>query len=178
MTKSNKVEKNRISDKTVEYLVNRYISLLKDSFKEKLLSVAVFGSVARGTAIFPQSDIDVLIVLEGAEKLSFGERFKSLTDVEEKLSKTEEYSRFKNTFGSSPSIQEIILAPVELKAHPPVLLDLTTDVLIIYDTGILKEELIKLKKRLKELGARRVIRKDSWFWILKPDLKLGEAVEI
>jgi len=165
-------------DKIVKKLVNRYAVLLKESFKEKLLSIAVFGSVARGTANFPQSDIDVLIVLEGAEKLSFGERFKSLTDVEEKLSTTEEYSQFKNTFGSSPNIQEIILAPVELKAHPPVLLDLTTDVIILHDTGILKEELIKLKNKLKELGARRVVQKDSWFWILKPDLKLGETVEI
>lgn len=178
MAKSNRVEKNRISDKTAEYLVNRYATLLKDSFKGKLLSVAVFGSVAQGTANFPQSDIDILIVLEGAEKLSFGERFKSLTDVEEKLSKIEEYLQFKNAFGSSPNIQEIILAPVELKAHPPVMLDLTTDVIIIYDTGILKEEIKKLKNRLKELGARKVVQKDSWFWILKPDLKLGETVEI
>jgi predicted nucleotidyltransferase len=165
-------------DNRAQDILSRYTALLKDSFKGKLLSVAVFGSVARGTANFPQSDIDVLIVLEGAEKLSFGERFKSLIDVEEKLSRTEEYSRFKKAYGSSPNIQEIILAPVELRAHPPVILDLTTDVIIIYDTGILKEEIKKLKKRLQELGARRVVRKDSWFWILKPDLKLGETVEL
>jgi len=30
--------------------------------------------------------------------------------------------------------------------------------------------------RLKELGAKRVERKGSWFWILKPDLKPGEIV--
>lgn len=165
-------------DHRVQHILSRYTKILKECFKEKLLSVAVFGSVARGTANFPQSDIDILIVVEGAEKLSFGERFKSLTDVEEKLSITEEYSQFKNTFGSSPNIQEIILAPVELKAHPPVILDLTSDVIIIYDTGILKEEIKKLKNRLKELGARRVVQKDSWFWILKPDLKLGETVEL
>ncbi len=165
-------------DYRVKHILSRYTRILKECFKEKLLSAAVFGSVARGTANFPQSDIDVLIVLEGAEKLSFGERFKSLTDVEEKLSITEEYLQFKNTFGSSPNIQEIILAPVELKAHPPVILDLATDVIILHDTGILKREIDKLKKRLKELGAKRVEQKDSWFWILKPDLKLGETVEL
>ncbi len=159
-------------------LLKMYSIILKENFKERLLSTAVFGSVARGTAKFPQSDIDIIIVLEGAEKLSFGERFELLTDAEEKLSKTKEYAEFKNLLGSRPNIQEIILAPVELKAHPPVLLDLTTDLIIIYDAGILKEEIDKLRKRLKELGARRVKRKDSWFWILKPDLKLGEIVEL
>lgn len=78
---------------------------------------------------------------------------------------TKEYAEFKNAFSSRPNIQEIILAPVELKAHPPVLLDLTTDVIILHDTGILKEEIDKLKKMLKELGAKRVERKGSWHWI-------------
>ena len=71
-----------------------------------------------------------------------------------------------------------ILSPKELRAHPPLLLDLTSDVVVLYDSGILKEELGKLKMRLKELGARKVKTGDSWFWILKPDVKLGEEVEL
>lgn len=49
---------------------------------------------------------------------------------------------------------------------------------ILYDTGILAEELAKIKKRLKELGSKKVKIKDSWFWILKPDIRLGESVVI
>ncbi|VVB87445.1 Nucleotidyltransferase domain protein [uncultured archaeon] len=162
----------------VQQLLNRYTELLKQSFRERLLSVAVFGSVARGTAKFPQSDIDILIVIEGIEKLSFGERIKLTSNVEEKLSKTLEYAKFKDNFKRRPNIQEIIFSPEELRTHPPILLDLTTDVIIHYDTGILDEELNKLRSRLKELGARRVERGDSWFWILKPDLKLGESVQL
>lgn len=162
----------------VQHLLNRYTELLKQFFGDALLSVAVFGSVARGKAKFPKSDIDVLIVLKGVEKLSFGERIKLTNNVEEKLSKTEGYAHFKNAFGRRPSIQEIIFSPEELKAHPPILLDLTTDVIILYDKGILSEEINKLRKRLSELGAKKVERKDSWFWILKPDAKLGETVEL
>ena len=77
-----------------------------------------------------------------------------------------------------PSVQEIILTPEELRAHPPILLDLTADVQIFYDTGILKEELEKIRLRLKELGAKKIKTGDSWFWILKPDLCLGEEVEL
>jgi len=55
---------------------------------------------------------------------------------------------------------------------------LTANVVIFYDTGILKEELERIRCRLKELGARKVKTGDSWFWILKPDVKLGEEVEL
>ena len=160
-------------------LVRRYAELMEESFGEELLGVAAFGSLARGTAKFPESDIDILIVIKGIEKLSFGERIKLTMEVEEKLSMTEEYANFKDVFGWSPSIQEIILTPGELKVHPSILLDLTTDAIILRDdTGILRKELEKLKKRLKELGAKKVKTGDSWFWILKPDLKMGEEVEL
>ena len=58
----------------IEQLLNRYLEFMKESFGERLLSIAIFGSVARGKARFPGSDIDVLIVMEGLENLSFGQR--------------------------------------------------------------------------------------------------------
>jgi len=99
-------------------------------------------------------------------------------NIEEKLSKTREFAIFEDAFGMRPNFQEIIFSPDELKNHPPVLLDLTTDSIILYDTGIFAEELAKIKQRLTELGSKKVMIKDSWFWILKPDIKLGENVVI
>lgn len=159
-------------------LIDRYFELLKEDFKERLLSVAIFGSIARGTAKFPGSDIDILIVIEGVENLSFGQRIRLAMNTEMRLSETQEYSNFKNTYGVRPNFQEIIFAPEELRGHPPVLLDLTTDSIILYDTGILREEIAKIKKRLKELGSQKIKLKNSWFWILKPDVKPGENVVI
>jgi predicted nucleotidyltransferase len=135
---------------------------LKDFFREKLLGIAVFGSFARGAAEFPGSDIDILIVIEDVEKLSFGERLKLTMKVEKKLSKTEEYAKFKDAFGWSPSIQEVILTPEELKAHPPILLDLTTDAVILYDKGILREELEKLREKLKQFTTLAEIPPVPW----------------
>ena len=136
-------------------LLSRYIHILKEIFGDDLKAVAVFGSLARGTAKFPGSDIDLLIVVEGMKKLSFGERLKATMKAEDKLSKTVEYAKFKDVFGWTPGIQEVILTPEELKAHPPILLDLTTDALILYDKGVLSEELDRLRKRLRELGAKK-----------------------
>ena len=162
----------------IKPLLNRYVEFLKEFFGDDLKAVAVFGSLARGAAKFPGSDIDLLIVINGIEKLSFGARLKQTMKVEKKISKTEEYVRFKDVFGWSPSIQEIILTSEELKRHPPILLDLTTDAVILYDEGILSAELEKLRRRLRELKAKKIKHKDSWFWILKPDLKPGEVVEL
>ena len=159
-------------------LLNRYVCYLKEVFGDDLIAIAVFGSIARGTAKFPGSDIDLLIVVEGMKKLSFGERLKLTMKAEDKLSKTGAYTKFKDIFGWTPGIQEIILTPEELKAHPPILLDLTTDALILYDKGVLSEELDRIRGKLRELGAKKIKHKDSWFWILKPDVKLGEEVKI
>ena len=65
-----------------------------------------------------------------------------------------------------------------LARHPPLLLDLTTDAIILHDTGVLSRELGRLRLRLEELGAQKIKTGSTWFWILKPDLKLGEEVEL
>ncbi len=83
--------------------------------KERLLSVAIFGSIARGTAKFPESDIDVLIVMEGVDNLSFGQRIRLIINTEDRLSETQEHSKFKNTYGVRPNFQEIIILKPDVK---------------------------------------------------------------
>lgn len=159
-------------------LVHRYVAIIKDRFGDQLLGVALFGSLARGEANFPGSDIDLLLILQGVEGLSFGKRIDLLMAEEDKLAETSEYRAFLQAVSWPPSIQEHVLTPDELERHPPLLLDLTTDAIILYDTGVVSSELERLKKRLGELGAKKIRTGATWFWILKPDLKLGEVVEL
>ena len=159
-------------------LVHQYVALLKEHFGDQLVGVALFGSVARGEAKFPGSDIDLLLILQGVEGLSFGKRINLLMAEEKKLEGTSEYRAFLHEFRWPPSIQEHVLTPAELARHPPLLLDLTTDAIILHDTGIVSRELGRLQKRLEELGAKKIRTGSTWFWILKPDLKLGEVVEL
>ena len=123
-------------------------------------------------AKFPGSDLDLLIILEGVEGLSFGKRIDLLMAEEDKLEETSEYRAFLHEFRWPPSIQEHVLTPDELARHPPLLLDLTTDAIILHDTGVLSRELGRLRLRLEELGAQKIKTGSTWFWILKPDLKL------
>jgi predicted nucleotidyltransferase len=159
-------------------VIHRYVAIMKEHFGDKLLGVALFGSVARGEAKFPGSDIDLLIILHGVEGLSFGKRINLLMAEEDKLAGTREYRAFLKAFTWPPSFQEHVLTPDELARHPPLLLDLTTDAIILYDTGVVSSELERLKQRLEELGAKKIRTGTTWFWILKPDLKLGEVIEL
>ena len=41
-----------------------------------------------------------------------------------------------------------------------------------------RERLEKLRARLRELGTRKVVSGDSWYWDLKPDAAPGETVAL
>ena len=162
-------------EESIEKLIKGYVEILKNRLKNKLISVALFGSVARGKAKFPESDIDLFIVVKGVENLTIGKRIvmfmKFHSDLETSIEFESKYE--------IPVFQTHIFTPEEIKYHPPIMLDLTTDCIILYDTGTLKKEIEVIKKRLKDLGAKRILLEDgSWYWDLKPDLKWGEIIEI
>lgn len=69
--------------------------------------------------------------------------------------------------------------PIEIQKHPPILLDIIDDGIILYDKGyFLFHELNILKKRLELQMARKIITAKGHFWILKPDVAAGEVVEL
>jgi hypothetical protein len=76
-------------------------------------------------------------------------------------------------------VSEIILTPEEVRTHPPIMLDMTQDASIVYDKdGFLKSVLDDMRRRLNELGARKVQAKKGYYWVLKPDARLDEVVEV
>jgi hypothetical protein len=54
-------------------------------------------------------------------------------------------------------ISPVPLTPEEVERHPPILLDILTDGVILYDKGdFMKDRLAELEGRLKVLKARKV----------------------
>lgn len=73
----------------------------------------------------------------------------------------------------------IILSVEEALKIRPIYLDMVEDAIILYDkNGFFSRILNRLRRRLKELGAKRIWVGDKWYWMLKPDIKFGEVVEI
>ncbi|MDW8034480.1 MAG: nucleotidyltransferase domain-containing protein [Nitrososphaerota archaeon] len=147
---------------------------IKSFYGERLVTIALFGSVARGTYTF-DSDIDILII---AKDLPQGrmKRVREFETVEEKIEPL--LSAFKKE-GLNTYLSPIIKSPEEAKIGSPLFLDMVEDVKILFDRdNFFSNILARLKQRLKELGSIRVWKGDAWYWILKPDLKPGEIIEL
>jgi len=156
-------------------LARQYAEALLRYFGERLVSVVLYGSVARGhyTA---NSDIDLLIIAEGLPE-SRRERNRILVEIEEK-----EFSSILAALhrqGIYTDFSTKIKTPQEALKFSPLYLDLTEDAVILYDKdGFFRGVLERLRERLKELGAERVWRGKVWYWKIKPDLKWGEILEL
>lgn len=155
-------------------LLNRAINLMKQYLGNDLLSIALFGSVARGEGT-NNSDIDVLIVHKR-------ENFKVsslMTKIIISLRETEEYKSLESK-GFRPDIFYILLDEEEFNGNPWVLLDIQDHGIILYDPfKVLKNRFVYIRKRLKELGSKKVILPDGkWYWDLKPDWKPGEIIKL
>ncbi|MEM2091863.1 MAG: nucleotidyltransferase domain-containing protein [Candidatus Bathyarchaeia archaeon] len=155
-------------------LLERLVELLLTNLGDKLVSVVIYGSVARGSAK-KDSDIDILIVAESIPR-SRMERQRMFLKVEGPLEPiiNDLWER-----GYHVDFSPIILSVEEASKIRPIYLDMVEDSIILYDRGgFFKGIIDRLRERLRELGARRVWIGERWYWILKPGIKFGEVVEI
>jgi predicted nucleotidyltransferase len=151
-------------------LLNKFKQKLLTRFKDDIISLVLFGSVARGTAR-KESDIDVLIILKDAPD-SYYERLKPVVEIELEMRK--------NVIGMPPIFSSMILSLDEAKQNRNIFLEMIDHSVILYDTNdFFKNRLSELKNRLDQLGSKKIILEDStWYWNLKPDIVAGEVLEL
>jgi hypothetical protein len=154
------------SDKTK--LMNRLTSLCKEHYGERLISLAVFGSVGRGTPR-PDSDIDLLLVVKD---LPIG-----------RIARVKEFAAIEIAHGTATKdrieLSPIFKTPEEILNGSPLFLDMVEDVRMLFDREDFFKNILKnLKNRLQRLGARRIWQGNAWYWDLKPDYKQGDVFEI
>lgn len=160
--------------KTFKKFEMRLFSELKSFYKDRLISVAVFGSVARETQSF-DSDIDILIIAKGLPR----GRWKRMREFDKVGDKLEPFLKSMRKKGINTYISAIIKSPEEAEIGSPIFLDMVEDARILFDKNdFLKNRMERLKNRLKKLGAKRIWRGNAWYWDLKPDYKQGEIFEI
>ena len=142
-------------------------------FGSRLVSLVVFGSVARGDA-GPDSDVDLIVVVEGLPK----SRFRRQELFEEAEREVEDVVEGLRREGFNVDFTPILLAPEEAERHRPLYLDVLVDGVIVYDRGGFMERVLReLADRLRALGARRVRFGRKWYWVLKEEYRAGEVIE-
>jgi len=155
-------------------ILRRLVQRLQAHYGPRLVSVAVFGSVGRGTQR-EDSDIDLLIV---ARDLPRGRtaRVEEFLPVEQRL---EAWLAPPRAELMPVALSPVLKTPEEVEAGSPLFLDMVEDAQILHDEGgFLAAYLERLRQRLVALGSRRVWRGSNWHWVLKPDLKPGETITL
>ena len=149
-------------------MLKRLTGLSKERYGERLISLAVFGSVGRG-APRPDSDVDFLLIIRD---LPVGRiaRMQEFAAIETALAAT-----IKGRVELSP----IFKTPQEIANGSPLLLDMVEDARLYFDRDdFFKNTLENLRGRLQRSGARRIWQGNAWYWDLKPDYVQGEIFEI
>lgn len=154
-------------------ILERFEQLLSEKFGDKLISLVLYGSVAKGMA-GNESDIDLLIVSKEAPT-DYYERLEPVIDIELKLRNSAA-----ETTGAAPIFSCIILSKEEAMENRNIFLDMIDASIILYDKDdFFKNRLKELKSRLEQLGSKKVVLDDkTWYWKLKPDIVPGEIVEL
>jgi predicted nucleotidyltransferase len=152
-------------------LLDRLTAELQAEYGDRLVTVAVFGSVGRGTPR-PGSDVDVLVI---ARDLPTGRsrRVEGFLPVERRL--TDEIRTIESG-GIPVAISPVLKTPTEVEQGSPLFLDMVEDARILHDVDrYFAGYLDRLRGRLRELGSRRIWLGGAWYWDLKPDFKPGEV---
>ena len=157
-----------------EPLLNTFVSKVKQALGDRVVSIVLYGSVARGTAR-PGSDVDVLLILREAGA-GYWQRLQPLLPVLRHLRKGPCWKVLEGQ-GMTPTLNLLVLSLEEAKENRYLYLDMVEEARILVDTeGFFQGRLESLRQRLKEMGARKVQRSGDWYWDLKPDLKPGDVV--
>jgi hypothetical protein len=167
--------------KTVNYhhykhLLDLFVLRAQSAMGGNLISIILYGSVARGEAK-PTSDIDLLAILKNASSI-YWERLQPILPLLRALRREPSWLEMEAK-GFCPSFSVIVLSKEEALENQYLYLDMIEDAKILVDQeGFFQKRLDALKGRLQELGARKVKQHDMWYWDLKPNLTPGEVVTL
>lgn len=163
-------------DELILKFASKVGSVLRKKIKEKLISVCLFGSTVKGK-LRKGSDVDFLVVLDDAPS-SYHKRVKLVMSILGEIRQTKEYNHLEElNLHLEPSF--LLLTQEEIECHPPILIDISYEGVILYDKdNFLLNHLSNLKEKLARLGTIKKITSTGYYWLLKPDLQVGEVLNI
>ena len=159
---------------TLAALAERYAQTLQEVLGANLISVVLYGSVARREAT-ANSDIDLFVACEALPEGRFA-RLRLLDVAERRVAADIAALRAR---GIETRLSVIVRTRTEAQRTVPLYLDMVEDALLLYDRdGFFAGVLARLRERLTELGAERRQRGRVRYWILKRDFTPGEVIEL
>lgn len=148
---------------------------VREVFQKSLVSLALFGSVARGDHKI-ESDIDLFITIEDNPKsrlersnLILNKLIPLYTERAEKMQLNIEL----------PELHTVLRDKEQVLEGGFLYLDLVSEAKILVDRdGFFKNHLEQFAKKMKEWGSQKFIESDGYYWIVKPGLLAGEVLDL
>jgi len=146
----------------------------RTAYGARLVALAVFGSVGRGTPR-PDSDIDLLLLVD------------ALPDG--RMARVAEFDRVESAMrpaiaraaaaGVHTRLSPVFKTPAEARAGSALFLDMVDDGRLLVDRDdVFAQVLDDLRERLAALGSVRIWRGSAWYWDLKPSYRPGDVIEL
>ncbi len=168
--------REKILQKEYRGLMEFIVARLIENFQDKLVSIVLFGSIARGEGK-SESDLDLLVVIK-----DLPERYSDRLELFNKALRGIEALRLRlwEKKGIYPLIDPIILTPEDASINHPFYLDMVEGSILIFDRErFMERKLEQLKEKLNRLKARKILLADGkWYWELKPEISKGEVIEL
>lgn len=130
-------------------------SACRNFYGERLAALAVYGSYARGDQR-PDSDVDLLVVADSYPP-DISDRGREFAAVRAALPS-----------GLARALSPVFFTPDEMRQGSLIFLDMTREVVILCDNGVLRAYLDDLRSRLEKMGSYRVGRGRDAYWIMAP----------
>jgi len=157
---------------TLLSLAHRYATAAQETLGDNLISIALYGSVARGQAT-PSSDIDLFVVLQEAPSGMLARR-RRLQPVRDSLTSELEDLWMQGIYAD---FIEVIRSRTEAQQFHPLYLDMSQEAVLLYDRDQFLHTLLeKVRERLQRAGAQRRPVGRYWYWDLKQADLSGEVV--
>ncbi len=162
----------------------RYVQLillwcrrLFSHYEERLRTIVLYGSTARGSAL-PSSDLDFLLIADRLDK-SYGRRIEEIVSLELDPP-VEREKTYLYQHGYSSQLSNIVYTPEESRNLRLIYLDIIHDGRILFDSHNHFGEIIAaLKARLDKTRTKRVVLEDGgWYWDLNPDMRFGDRLKL
>ncbi len=154
------------------HLAQRYATAAQKALGDNLVSIALYGSVARGQA-GPASDIDLFVVLQEAPSGMLARR-RLLQPVRESLTSELEELWMQGIY---TDFIEVIRSRTEAQQFHPLYLDMSQEAILLYDRDRFLDTLLEsVRERLQRAGAERHAIGRHWYWDLKQADLSGEVV--
>ncbi|GLI54292.1 nucleotidyltransferase domain-containing protein [Thermodesulfovibrio yellowstonii] len=146
-----------------------------DFYGDRLVSLVIFGSVA-SDRFRPDSDIDILLIVKDLPCGRMKRLEEFVANIENKFdNEIREFMKENISITLSP----LFKTPEEVQTGSPLFLDMTENCKILFDREkFFTEHLQNLKEKLNKLGAKKIYKKGGYYWLLKPDYKHGDIIEL